>query len=479
VIGKSKLLGNSFSVLVNRLAQSISTFILVIFIARILGPYSLGQYTLAFNYYFLFMSLSSQGFKTLFTRELSRDPEQTPIYLVSGSFLQLFISVISYAILSTLVLLLPYTAETSFYCCLLGLMIVPFSLSNITEAIFQAQEKMYFIAISTAPIYILRALIIVEAMTLNRGLLFVCLTMLFSEICILLIQWGLITKFVDPKWKIDWEFMWQTLKSARTFLAIEGAAVFNSRMLVIILSIFSGEVVVGLYGSILQLMQPFEIVAHSLVVAVFPGMTKAVQFGKEKQRYFAELVIEVLLSVALPIIIGVSFIGGEILVLVYGNPEFAQAALAFNIVAFALFVASFTRPLGYLLVANGLEKINLLEVMSTSIIGGLVGLALIPNYQLMGAALTVILMQVITSMIYIYAVYKKLFSLKFEHLLKRPLLIGIGMLITFIVLQKISPNTISTITISTLVYSILASVVYIHYIGGLSVIWTRLKGIRS
>ena len=474
-----KLIANSSAVLINRLTQSVSTFLVLIFIARILGPDALGQYTLAFNYFYLFMTLASQGYKTLFTRELSCEPEQTPLYLVSGSLLQLCTSIVSYFVLLFIVIILPYTPQTSFFCYVLGLMVIPFSLSNITEAIFQAYERMHLIAISTVPIYLLRSFIIIWALIHDYGLLFVCLSILSSEVAILLIQWGLLVRIVEFQWTVDLGFMKRTFRKAFTFIAIEGVAAFKGRMLVIILSVFSTEALVGLYGSIVQLLQPFEIIAHSLVVAVFPGMSKAVKISSEKQRKFAEIVIESLLCVALPIIIGISFIGDKFLVLVYGNAAFSEAALPLNIMALSLFVASFTRPLGYLLVANGLEKVNLFEVASTSFTGACLGLVLIPRYHLIGAALDIMVMQILTSGIYVCSVYKYLFPLRLKSIFSRPILIGFLMLVVFALLQKISSNIVLIIAISSLSYIVCMLIVYVTAFGGPSATWKRLIQIKT
>ncbi len=471
---RRKIIGNSISILINRLTQSITTFILVAFIARLIGAYGLGQYTLAFSYYILFMTLTSQGFKTLFTRELSCNPQQTPIYLVSGTLLQLIFSIIGYVAMVLVVFTLPYSADTSIVCYVLGLMIIPFSVSNITEAIFQAQEKMYLIAISTTPVYILRTIIMIWAMKLKYDINFVCAILVISETLILFIQWGLILKFVKPQWRVDWNFIWQTFKSSRTFLAIEGIAVLKGRMLVIILSLLSGEVIVGLYGSVVQLMQPFEIIAHSLVVAVFPSMSKAVILGKEKQRFLAESVIEILQGVALPLIIGLFFIGGDILTLVYGNPKFVEAAIPLNVVALGLVVASFTRPLGYLLVANGFERVNLIEVTSTSVLTGIVGIPLISKYQLMGAALTVLIVQIATSGQYIYAVYNRLFSLQIWRILVRPIVISLFVLIIFLILQIVNPNIFIKMLSAILTYTFLVSIMVTYAIGGPRVVLAKI-----
>jgi O-antigen/teichoic acid export membrane protein len=471
---KRKLIGNSLAILINRLAQSITTFVLVASIAHILGPLRLGQYTLAFTYYYLFMTLTSQGFKTLFIREISCYQEKTSTYLVSGTLLQFIFSIIGYLGLVLTVFILPYSADTSNICYVLGLMIIPFSISNITEAIFQAKEKMHLIPLSTVPVYVLRLIIIIRAMMFQDNMIFVSTILVISETLIMLIQWYLIKGFVQFKLQLDWNFIWETLKLSRTFLAIEGIAVLKGRMLVIILSLLSSEVIVGLYGALVQLMQPFEIIAHSLVVAVFPSMSKAVNLGKEQQRDLAEIVVEMLQGVGLPLIIGLLFMGGDILTLAYGNPSFAEGAVAMNVIAVGLVVTAFTRPLGYLLVANGFERVNLIEVTSTSILTGLISIPLISKYHLMGAAITSLIVQMATSIQYIYAVYTRLFSLRILRIFLRPIIISILMLIVFYLLKMFNLNTINAVMIATTAYVFIVSCMATYTLGGFKKVWDKI-----
>ena len=471
---RRKLLGNSFSLLVNRLTQSITTFVLVASIARMLGSYDLGQYMLASSYYFVFMTLVSQGFKTLFTRELAKKPEETPIYLVNGTLLQLIFSILGYWILFGVVFALPYSEETSKVCYILGLAIIPFSLSNITEAIFQAQEKMHLITASAVPVYILRLLVMIWVMSLKYDVSVVSTVFVVSEIVVLIIQWCLITRIIKCKWLIDWDFLWRTTKASKTFLFIEGISVFNSRMQVLILSLLGGEVVVGLYSAITQLSQPFEILSNSLVLAFFPKMSKAIALGKEKQRYLAENLIEILLIVAFPFMIGIKFIGANLLVLVYKESNFAQAAIALNIIAIGLVATAFIRPLSYILVANGFERINLFDVFISTIIGGVLSTFLVSKYQLNGAAYAVSISQFISLTVYIVGVYSRLFYLNLWNVIRRPLLVSILMLVTFFVLQQYSPNVVVTMLVATLVYALIVSILGIYALGGFGVVSAKL-----
>ncbi len=473
-----RLLSNSFALLLNRLTQSVSTFVLVAAIARMLGAYELGQYLLAFSYYFIFMSLFSQGFKVLFTRELARDPAETPQYLVSGTLLQLACSLAGYLMLAAVVFVMPYHADTAMVCYILGLAIIPFSLSNITEAVFQAYERMHLITISTVPIYLLRTLGMIGLMRLNYGVNSLAAVMVVSEVLIFLIQWGLIMRFVRLSWRIRWAFMKETLQAVRTFIAIEGIAVFKQRMQILILSVLGGEVVVGLYGAILQLMQPFDILAHSLTLAAFPRISKSVALGRESQRRLVASIVEVLLCVALPIVVGLRFIGADLLVFVYRDPDFADAALALSIVTVGMVASSFNRPLALTLVANGFERVNVREGIISGLFGGLIAVALISRYQLIGAAITLVVMNFTGLSIYGYAMYKHLFSFDLWRLLRRPLLVAGSMLLTFLVLQQVSQDLLLTMVYAIVVYGLLLAVLGAYAVGGPSVAWSKLAQIR-
>ncbi|NET73536.1 MAG: oligosaccharide flippase family protein, partial [Sphaerospermopsis sp. SIO1G2] len=117
---------------INKLSRGVVTLVLSAIISRTLGAEVLGQYVLGISFFYIFVNLASQGFKTLFTREIARDPESTPLYLVNGLVLQLSFCIISYLALLIVIFLLPYSTDTRIVCYIIGLAVIPFGLSNIT-----------------------------------------------------------------------------------------------------------------------------------------------------------------------------------------------------------------------------------------------------------------------------------------------------------------------------------------------------------
>ena len=253
---RRRLVGNSLALMANQITQNATSLLLSMAIARTLGPYELGQYTLAFTFYFIFMTISSQGLKSLLTRELARHPEKAETSLVSGSLLQFMFSMVAYGLLVLIVLLLPYRGATRVICWIVGAALVPYGVSNIAEAIFQSREKIQIIAISTVPIYILRLIVMFLLLRGKQGINMVGLTLVISEVVILVIEWAFALRMLKQvSWRIDWSFMRDLATRARTFLAIESISVVKSRMQVLLLSLIAGETVVGLYGAAVRWTQ--------------------------------------------------------------------------------------------------------------------------------------------------------------------------------------------------------------------------------
>jgi len=474
--GKRKLLSNSLAMLTNRLVQGVTTFVLTAAIARTLGAEALGQYLLAMSCYYIFANIASQGLKTLFTREIARAPEETPVYLVSGTLLQLVFSIIGYVALVITVFLLPYSADTSFICYIIGLTVIPFSLSNITEAIFQAQEKMHLIAISTVPVYILRllAMLWVMQLHLHDGIQYIAAILVFSESLILVNEWLLLTKLIKHKWDIKQDFIWNTIKSARTFFAIEGIGIIATKIDVLILSLLGSEFLIGIYGAISQLMQPFSIISNSVTLAAFPGMSKAVYIGREKQRQTTEDLIDILLCMGLPLFIGMLFFGHDLLLLIYKDPNFTQATIILNLMSLSLITSNFSRTFSYLLIVNGFEKFNLWEVVITTVIGGLTGIVLISQYKLLGAAFMNIAMTFANFSVFTYFVYTRLFRLHLWRVLRRPLLISSFMSLVFFILKINHIDFLLILILSTCAYIFFISLLTIRQFGGANLVMQKL-----
>ncbi|MCC5631639.1 hypothetical protein LC613_28335 [Nostoc sphaeroides CHAB 2801] len=315
------------------------------------------------------------------------------------------------------------------------------------------------------------------AMQLKYGIESLGAILFFSETLILIIEWILIAQFVKIEWQIDKHFIWTTIKSARTFFAIEAIAVVSSRIEILILSLLGNEFLVGLFGAIVQLLQPYLIIANSITVAMFPRLSKVIDQGREKQQKIAESFIEILLFMGLPLFLGLLFFGKDLLIFIYGS-SFAQGSLALSISAISLIILPFTRTLCSLLVANHFEMVNLREVVITTTLGSLAGVVLVSRYQLVGAGIMALLMTTLAFSQYVYFTYTLLFPLKLWRVIRRPLIISTLMLIVFLILKKINLDFLFTLIIAIPFYILFIIFLSIHALGGINVVREKIVKIR-
>jgi O-antigen/teichoic acid export membrane protein len=465
---------NSLSLLSNRLIQGVATFALTTIIARNLGADKLGQYVLSVSFYYIFVIFFGLGLRTLFTRELAKEPRQTSVYLVSGSLLQLGLSIFAYGMLTIVVTIMPYSAATTQICYIMGLSIIPFALSNITEAIFQAQERMYAIALSTSPVYLLRLGVmiwIVLNVQPNSAIPYVAGVMVVSEIVILLLQWAILLRRVKVSWHIDVLFMINSFNAAKTLFAIDGAGIIAGKLDVLFISLLGGEVLTGIYGAIKQLMQPFEIICSSLIAAIFPRMSKSVVLGYKKQRELAETFLDILFCISLPLVPTVFFwYGNQILVSMYKNPEFIKGDIPLKIMMVSVILFPLGRLCNYILLANKLEKYNLMEVIATTTFGGLVGIFLISKYQLLGAACMGVAMSCFSCGILLHSIRTKLFKLRLGRILRRPLMITGVMMLFLAALEQLHLSLLVNLIAAISFYGLIAILMSVRELGGFSAI---------
>src|SRR6266481_479718 len=387
--------GNALSILTSDVLNRMTSFVLYAFVARRLGAHEFGQLTLAFTLFYTFQVFAVGGLKTLIVRQVAKDRAQTRLYFTNGCMIVALSSLASIAALWSFVHLMHYPPATNRVILLLSFGLLPYTLSAVCEGIFQAWERMRYIAYVNVPVNIAKVAGTFLLLTTNRALSPVVLILLSSFAVTAVVEvWILLRKFSSPPASLDFHFSLATVRSAATFLGIDGTLAVMTSLNVLLLSKLATETEVGLYNAATQLMVPLLLVYQSMAQSIFPVMCRKVEPGYQSLKRIAEQAIELLLVLALPAAAGLFFIGYRVLSLLYKNPAFSQAFPALRIVAWVLIFQVFTSVLGQVLVASHREKITLRIVMVDTFVNLLVGWPLISMFGLRGAAVALLLTRV-------------------------------------------------------------------------------------
>jgi O-antigen/teichoic acid export membrane protein len=424
--GIRRIVGNATYSLTSDVVNRATTFVLYALVARYLSTYEFGQMSLALSLFYTFQVLTLAGLPTLITREVARDQALTARYLVNGTLIVAALSIVSVAGLLLLARVLNYSADTASVIVLLCFGLLPYSLAEICEAVFRGWERMRYIAYANVPVNIIKVGLAFLLVSQSPDLSQLIVLLLASLAAIACIEWMLILRYiVRPRVNdIDYRFALTMARSGSTFLGIDGIIAVKASFDVVILSKLASETEVGLLNAATQLLVPVLLIYQSIVVSVFPIMCRKFAPDLQNLKRITIYLLEVLLIIALPTTVGLFILADSALLLLYGDRAFLAAAPALRIVVWILIVRALTLVLGQSLMASQREKVTLRIVITNTLIGLALGLALISQFGLIGAALAGLLAAVINFFQHYVSVSKRFSGMPLASLIWKPALAG-------------------------------------------------------
>ena len=255
---------------------------------------------------------------------------------------------------------------------------------------------------------------------------------------------------------------------ALLFLTIFTISVYFS-LDTILLGFLADNESVGYYSSALKLNRLFIGVLSAISVAMFPGLVNLYHHGnKEEFVVMVKQCFYVLLSLSMPLVLGIITCAPEIIHILFGK-AFDRAILPLQITAPLILIISMSGIFGFqILSAVGKDKSILISAFMGMLISIILAFQLVPIYQENGAALTILMTELTVCLAFIFFTRKEialsnyslvffqqiaglipylgivfLFKLFVPTLLLRLLVIGIFSLAWFVVLQMfILPNSL-------------------------------------
>ena len=387
---------NTVSILASDVTTRAATFVLYTLIARYLGAYEFGQMSLGLTFFQTFQLLAIGGMQTLVTREVAKDRTRTEKYLVNASVVVTAFSLASVLFLVVLVRLMKYSQDTTEIILLLAIGLLPYALSVICDAIFQAWERMHFITYANALVNGFKIALGFLLLSQGYDLHFIIWLLFFSHLASLLVKWWLLLKHITrPRIKLDFHFCLEIARSTVTFLGIDGLIAVMSSLNIILLSKLATEVEVGLLSAASQLLVPMSLVFQSVVISAFPVMCRSFDPSYQRLKLITERLLELLLAIVIPTAVGLFFVAEAALLFLYGDQDFSLAAGALRILIGVLVLRTFTQVLGRVLVASLREKVTF-RILAVDLVANVIlAPILISQYGLMGAAMTALIVRVI------------------------------------------------------------------------------------
>jgi O-antigen/teichoic acid export membrane protein len=435
----------------NDVVDRVATFLIYTLIARYLGVFAFGQMSLAITFFQTFQLLAVVGLQTLITREVTKSKTQTRKYFINGSLVVTAFSLLSITALAILIRFLRYSTETTNTVLLLSCSLLPYSLSTVSDAIFQAWEKMFYITIANTVVNIVKIALAFLLLSQGYGINVIILLILVAYILNLITKWFIISLYITKiRMNFDIPFCISMTKTALTFLGINGAQAILTSVNVIILSKLASEVEVALFSASFQVMVPVAIIFESVSRSAFPVLCRRFESGLQRMKVISTNLMELLTIIVLPVTIGMFFFADTMAPLMYGHNDFSGASLVIRILVWRLVFRVFTQMLGQVLVASLQEKMTLRILVIDMLASVILGPILISYFGLIGAAITSVAVRVIDFIQHFIPVSHMFAGLALKEMIWRPATASV--LMVLFLLMTGGQYIFLTIPLATLVY---------------------------
>lgn len=358
-MGKTKVIfKNSSFLAISAVVSKFLSFLLFVVIARYLGPTDLGKYAFAISFTGMFMVLSEFGLGILAVRDVSADKSLGPNYISNIALLKFVLCGLALVVVSLLVLILGYPAETVKIVTLVGLAVFLPSAAGGMRWYFQVEQKLEYESILNITSSLLFLVLGIMALMLKGGILGVAFSQAIVGVVILLLSWLIVQKrFVKFKFEFNLPLWKKLLVKATPFalMAICTSLYLNADT--VLLSFFKGNTAVGWYNASNRLIQAGKMVPVIVMPALFPVMAGCFKSSRQEFNDLLEKGLVFMFLVALPLSLFITLLADKITFLLYGK-EFAPAILSLQILVWGMFGMFFSSILGGALISANYQNRN-------------------------------------------------------------------------------------------------------------------------
>ena len=306
----------SLAVLVSKLSQ----LVLFVLIARWLGAEGLGLYSYAISMVLVVGVLSDLGISQYVVSQVAATGQNTAWYLNNTFTLRFGLSSLGLLIILALPSVLNLSASSRNLLWLFGLGNFFINLTLGWRWIFQAQQKLQYEALLLVVFGLIYSLCGTLFLIWKKDLVWIGASYLIGGVIFLALCYYLVaTRFVRPRFEIDWSAGRQILAGAfpMTLYVLFICSYYYADT--ILLSHLQGEGATGIYNASNRIIQQMRQIPALLAPAFLPAMTQLAIFNPQRFAALLRKGLFYLFALILPVVVIICLSAPYLLPLVYGS----------------------------------------------------------------------------------------------------------------------------------------------------------------
>ena len=455
-----KIAKNTSFLLISQIISYIFTFFITMYAARYFGASIFGMWSIALSITGIFGIFADLGMSTLMIREISRNLSARDKYISNIFLIKIILSILTFGLIIIITNIIGYPEIVKNVIYIVTISVIIGSFSGILSAIFQANEKMEYISLSTIMSSMLVLLGTVIMIHYNLSIVFFAFINVISTGLIsayILIKY--IQKFPLPKFRIDFSFWNPVLKESWPFGITALSGMLYNYIDSIMLSVIQGAEVVGWYSAAYRLMLITLFIPNAINMAVFPVMSQFYTSSKNSLKLMNEKYFKYMIILGVPLGVGVTILADKIILTIFG-PGYSPSITALQILIWTIILTFAGAPFVQLLQSINKQHIITKISIISAVTNILLNLFLIPLFSYIGASFATLIAAVFsTGYIFLYT-YKVGCGIQYKAVMDdlSKILFATLVMSIFILYFK-DLNLFLLVIIATLLYLILIYVI--------------------
>ncbi len=387
---------NFVSLSVAQMISQAVLFLVIVYLARILGAANFGKIAFAQAVVLYFTLIANLGLTTLGIREVARNRDKIDNYVGNILSLRLVLALLSFFLLLAFVGLIHETVEVKYLIIFFGFSL--FSSALLLGWVFQGVEEMGFVAISRIlDKFLYGALIFLLIKGPQQILTIPWLYTGGSFLASGFLLYIFIKQFSRPRLRFNLPFwkkmLRQSLPMGAAFIMIQVYYNFD----IVMLGFMKNDEVVGCYNAAYKIVLFVWAFIPIFINVIFPLMSKYYQQSKEKLEHLISSATRLMSLIAFPLGVGGTLLARPIMSFLYGE-EFNNGVIALQILIWTVVVIAIRCTYEQSFLACDREKRYFWGVMVGASSNIALNLVLIPYFGLKGAAIATVISELVFSL---------------------------------------------------------------------------------
>ena len=391
---KQTIFKNTFWLVFAEGVSRFLSFVLIIYIIKILGVTNFGKFAFALAFVTIFETISNFGLPEIATREFSQDKEIEREYPTILSF-KIVLSIVALILMLIVSFFVTHDAVILKAIWILAIYALIDNFFFIIYALLRARQQMEY----EAGVKILQALMMfgigffvifkfpsIENISygyLVADIVALVLTLLFVHFHVYHLNLGWNKNTLQKFFRLSWPLGIATILTG-ILLSIDS----------VIMGYFNQINEAGWYNVSRQAIGIIIMPATFIYMSFYPSLSK---FFKESRETFQKIwnyYMRIMIVLALPIMMGGFFFARQIIELIFGY-NFAPSIVVFQILIFLAGLNFLFNPYTLALIVSGQQKKYLCLILAGAVINVALNLILIPRYSLYGASVTALITYIV------------------------------------------------------------------------------------